>query len=74
MEKRLLFKIHYGSKIPGGSRVIFGRQSNSSIYETGPGTNILKVHLISMRTLYVRYSRKTRNLSKFLVVKNFLKI
>ena len=38
---------------------------DSSIYETGPGTNILKVHLISMRTLCVRYSRKTRRLSQF---------
>ena len=32
---------------------------DNSIYETSPGTNILKVHLISMRTLCVRYSRKT---------------
>ena len=48
--------------------------ADSSIYETGPGTNILKVHLISMRTLCVRYSRKTRSPSHFLVVKNFLKI
>ena len=47
---------------------------DSSIYETGPGTNILKVHLISMHTLYVHYSRKTRSPSHFLVVKNFLKI
>ena len=37
----------------------------SNIYETGPGTNILKVHLISMRTLCVRYSRKTRSASHF---------
>ena len=29
---------------------------DSSIYETSPGTNILKVHLISMRTLCVRTS------------------
>ena len=34
---------------------------DSSIYETDPGTNILKVHLISMRTLCVHYSRKTRS-------------
>ena len=47
---------------------------DSSTYETGPGTNILKLHLISMRTLGVRYSRKTRSPSHFLVVKNFLKI
>ena len=38
---------------------------DSSIYETGPGTNILKVHLISMRTLCVRYSRKTKSQSLF---------
>ena len=38
---------------------------DSSIYETGPGTNILKIHLISMRTLCVRYSRKTRSPSQF---------
>ena len=42
---------------------------DSSIYETGPGTNILKVQLISTRTLGVRYSRKTRSPSHFLVVK-----
>ena len=47
---------------------------DSSIYETVPGTNILTVHFISMRTLCVRYSRKTRSPSQFLVVKNFLKI
>ena len=48
---------------------------DSSIYETGPGTNNLKVHIVSMRTLCVRYSRKTRSPSLFfLMVKNVLKI
>ena len=42
---------------------------DNSIYETCPGTNILKVYLISMRTLCVRYSRKTGSPSHFLVVK-----
>ena len=45
----------------------------SSIYKTSPATNILKVHLISMRTLCVRYSWKTRSPSQFLVVKHFFK-
>ena len=46
---------------------------DSSIYETRPGTNILKVHLISMRTLCVRYSRKNQKpipvTTTYLVVK-----
>ena len=47
---------------------------HSSIYETGPGTNILKDHLISIRTLCVRYSRKTRSPSQFFGGKNLFKI
>ena len=38
---------------------------DSSIYETGPGTTILNVHFISMRTLCVRYSRETVSQSHF---------
>ena len=42
---------------------------DSSIYEKA-----LKVNFVSMRTLCVRYSRKTRSPSHFLVVKNVFKI
>ena len=46
---------------------------DSSIYETGPDTNILKVNLISMLILCVHYSRKTRSPSQFFGGKNLLK-
>ena len=46
---------------------------DSCIYETGLGTNIHKVHLISMRTLCVRYSRKTRSPSQFFGGKHLFK-
>ena len=47
---------------------------DSSIYETGLGTNILKVHLISMHTLCVRYSQKPRSPSQFFGGKKLFKI
>ena len=46
---------------------------DSSIYEIGPGTTILKVHLISMRTLCVRHARKTGNPSHFFCGKRLFK-